>query len=524
MWCPNKNSFCYVCALYTPKTHARSMTKAIISGFEKYFVTLYVSKPHTPENACENCYRRLTAVENNKETEIFKIVRHTIWFDIDEHNPDDCYFCLTKPKCFGFSYNQREKIQYAVCESVLPARIRSFETPHSPMQMAKQQQELQRQLQRQQQQASGSSDQIQNFDYDFAEYSGAASTENVASTSCAPTTGNTSEYVAPGFIGIHLITQKDFDDLVREAQMSKHVAEIVGSRLQQWNLVAQDFLVTAARKRKNAEKYDNCFAIREHDGSKLVYCHDIDTLFQFFGITYDSKEWRLFIDGSSASLKAVLLHNGNNYPSVPIAYGRYQKEKYDTIKLMLELIKYDTYKWKVCADLKMVAILCGIKQAYSKQQCLLCKWEGRADDYHYDYEWDARDQRVVGEFSIVFEPLIDAESVILPPLHIKLGLIKNYLVALYRRNPETLEFLIAFFKNQLSPAKVTAGGLNGKQCNQLFVNADFLGMLDPLEKRALLGIRDVCQKFLGNERADNFEEIVDEMLDAFKEMKVHMSV
>jgi len=100
-----------------------------------------VSKRHTPENACENCYRRLTAVENNKETEIFKIVRYTIWFDIDEHNPDECYFCLTKPKCFGFSYNQREKIQYAVCESVLPARIRSFETPHSPMQMAKQQQE-----------------------------------------------------------------------------------------------------------------------------------------------------------------------------------------------------------------------------------------------------------------------------------------------------------------------------------------------------------------------------------------------
>lgn len=112
----------------------------------------------------------------------------------------------------------------------------------------------------------------------------------------------------------------------------------------------------------------------------------------------------------------------------------------------------------------------------------------------------------------------------MPPLHIKLGLIKNYLVALYRRNPETLEFLIVFFKNQLSPAKVTAGGLNGKQCNQLFVNANFLGMLDPLEKRALLGIRDVCQKFLGNERAENFEEIVNEMLDAFKEMQVRMSV
>lgn len=47
----------------------------------------------------------------------------------------------------------------------------------------------------------------------------------------------------------HLVTQSDFDDLVREAKISKENAELFASRLKQWNLVASDFKVTSARKR-----------------------------------------------------------------------------------------------------------------------------------------------------------------------------------------------------------------------------------------------------------------------------------
>ncbi|KDR19280.1 hypothetical protein L798_06074 [Zootermopsis nevadensis] len=38
------------------------------------------------------------------------------------------------------------------------------------------------------------------------------------------------------------------------------------------------------------------------------------------GVTYDQKEWRLFIDSSKLSLKAVMLHNGNVKASVPVAH------------------------------------------------------------------------------------------------------------------------------------------------------------------------------------------------------------
>ena len=39
------------------------------------------------------------------------------------------------------------------------------------------------------------------------------------------------------------------------------------------------------------------------------------------GLEHDPDEWRLFIDSSKASLKAVLLHNVNQNPSVPVAHA-----------------------------------------------------------------------------------------------------------------------------------------------------------------------------------------------------------
>jgi len=39
----------------------------------------------------------------------------------------------------------------------------------------------------------------------------------------------------------------------------------------------------------------------------LVYCNDINNLMEELGRKHEPHEWRLFIDASKASLKAVLL-------------------------------------------------------------------------------------------------------------------------------------------------------------------------------------------------------------------------
>lgn len=66
---------------------------------------------------------------------------------------------------------------------------------------------------------------------------------------------------------------------------------------------------------------------------------------------HNPEEWRLFIDSSKTSLKAVLLHNGNEKPSIPIAHDVDRKEIYETMSSLLELIKYNEHKWKLCSDL-----------------------------------------------------------------------------------------------------------------------------------------------------------------------------
>ena len=80
---------------------------------------------------------------------------------------------------------------------------------------------------------------------------------------------------------------------------------------------------------------------------------------------YLASDWRLFIDSSKQSLKAVLLHNGNVYPSIPIAHSVGIKEERESVKLLLELIRYNNHNWDVCGDFKMIAFLLGLQRVYT---------------------------------------------------------------------------------------------------------------------------------------------------------------
>lgn len=101
------------------------------------------------------------------------------------------------------------------------------------------------------------------------------------------------------------------------------------------------------------------------------------------GYDYSPGKWRLFTDSSKLSLKAVLLHNGNDLPSVPLAHGIHIKETYANIKNLFEKIQYNHHSWKIYADLKVVGILLGLQGGYAKYCCFLCEWDSRARSQHY---------------------------------------------------------------------------------------------------------------------------------------------
>src|SRR5271157_3671570 len=94
-------------------------------------------------------------------------------------------------------------------------------------------------------------------------------------------------------------------------------------------------------------------------------------------------EWRLFIDSSSRSLKAVLLHNGNQYPSLLVAHSVHLKEDYTSAKMLLSALKYNDHGWEVIGDFKMVSFLMGLQGGFTKFPCFLCLWDSRDTEAHY---------------------------------------------------------------------------------------------------------------------------------------------
>ena len=185
----------------------------------------------------------------------------------------------------------------------------------------------------------------------------------------------------------------------------------------------------------------------------LVACKDVDDLFKALNMSHRSDEWRLFIDSSKVSLKAVLLHNGNVLPSIPVAHAFAIKESDDSKKQLLQCIKYDIYKWNICADLKVIALLLGLQLRYTKFSCFLCEWDSRDKAHHYVKRiWPARKILEPGHKNVWHHSLVESSRILSPPLHIKLGPMKNFMMAM-DRNGTAFLYLGQKFP-QLSDAKI----------------------------------------------------------------------
>ena len=99
--------------------------------------------------------------------------------------------------------------------------------------------------------------------------------------------------------------------------MSKEFAQLLRSRLCENHLLAPETTFFWYRSRE--KEFRQYFTLNEE--SSLVYCNNINGLIEALGLPYDPAEWRLFIDSSSKSLKAVLLYNGNTVSSVPVGHS-----------------------------------------------------------------------------------------------------------------------------------------------------------------------------------------------------------
>jgi hypothetical protein len=223
-----------------------------------------------------------------------------------------------------------------------------------------------------------------------------------------------------------LFTQSELNDVIRDLGLPKEKAELLGSRLKEKNLLAAGTFIYWYRSRK--QEFTSYFS---QDGD-IVHCCNIPGLMQKFGIEYKANEWQLFIDSSKRSLKAVL-HNGNNYASLPIGHSLCLKERNENPELVLIKIGYTARDWMICGDLKVLYILLGQQAGYTKYPCFMSEWDSRARSQHWEQkQWTPRTSLEPGSKYILRKSLVNPKKILLPLLHIILGIMKQFVRALQK--------------------------------------------------------------------------------------------
>lgn len=62
----------------------------------------------------------------------------------------------------------------------------------------------------------------------------------------------------------------------------------------------------------------------------------------------------------------MFLDKGNILSSIPVAHTNHKKEKYENVKEILSCVNYKTFQWHICGDLKVSAILMGLRKDYKR--------------------------------------------------------------------------------------------------------------------------------------------------------------
>jgi hypothetical protein len=456
----------------------------VIRAYKAYFgVSLGdQDKKWAPHVVCHNCQEHLRQWTKRKRNG-FPFGVPMVWREPKDH-VSDCYFCLVNTK--GVGKRSRQKISYPNIPSASRPVSHSESLP------------------------------VPVFEgYASTEYENSKS-DMESKEMLSDSTASSSGYKRPS--APQCFSQLELNDLARDLALSKKAAELLASRLNEKNLVDDSVRVSYFRTRERI--FVNFFS----EENQFVYCNDIPGLLSELGVgTYNPAEWRLFLDSSKRSLKCVLLHNGNDFGAVPVGHSVHLRETHDDIRVVMDLLKYHEHNWIMCVDLKMVNFLLGQQKGYTKFPCFLCLWDSRARAKHWTQkDWPIRESLEAGMPNIVQDPIVNREKIIFPPLHLKLGFMKQFVKAL-GTDSECFQYIVAAFP-ALSFEKIKAGVFDGPQIRRLLSDDRFVNTMDEKEEEAWLSFVAVVRNFLGNKKAHNYEDLVNRMLLAYRDLGCNMSI
>lgn len=498
-----RDRFCVLCTRYSPQKLMYHFTGYIVSLYDTCFPALerksvdFINDNWVPKTICSTCEVRLRRWNIGETQRLYE--SPAVWHEPTNHTTD-CFFCANE-SIRGNKY-QKRFVQYILKDSVTMPILEVVHVNAMNIDMEPEVEAMDMDRER------------VDEDGIESECEGKEGEEEGEDQTC---------YTC----GSCKFSQAELNDVIRDAGLSKSQAEILASRLQEKKLLSKRTKVTFYRDRdKNFRKY---FSTQD----SLVYCNNIKGLINEYGAEdYVSMKWRLFIDSSKHSLKAVLLHNGNKLASIPIGYSRIMKENYDYMEVLLRKINYAQHRWKICSDIKVITIILGQQTGFTKYMCFLCEWDSRAREKHYVQKvWPKRiirDEKFeVGKKNIIAESLVNPANVLLPPLHIQLGMVKQLVKALQKRKSKAFAYLSEKFP-KLSEGKIKEGIFDGPQIRQLISDQIFSRNMDLDEKKAWESFIQVKQKFLGNFKDPGYAGIVSNCITNFQvigclmSLKIHM--
>lgn len=287
--CPKIDSFCYVCGKYMVKhghesKHSekrQSQTNVespeFIQRYTHYFnQTIMIREEFTPNFVCHTCYNRLRLWWFGSLDRL-PYITPMIWInDPLGHIVGRCYACKNeqegttrrKTKVYESTFTGQRPIPFPK-KGILPPKPPAVSTSTAP---------------------SGSSRD------DFSD---------VGDPTYQPSTSSG---------GLELLTQKEMDYAVARLNLSQRNAEFLAVLLKAKRFTGPEVKSTGYRRRQR--EYQQFYTL---DASKkTAYCHDVSGLIKQMKLDDNAKDWRLFVDGSASSLKAVLLHKSNKKPSIPL--------------------------------------------------------------------------------------------------------------------------------------------------------------------------------------------------------------
>ncbi|KAK4880018.1 hypothetical protein RN001_008164 [Aquatica leii] len=199
------DSFCYVCGELTLKAQRKPLSPLVKTAYKLYFDCQVGDQDKTwaPSVFCTTCYSSLTKWLKEKS---MPFAVPMVWPEPRCHLTD-CYVCMTST--VGFSNKSKHTIKYPN----IPSALRPV--PHNdtlPLPEPPKTYSLEPEI-----------------DLKDSEPQPGASND----------TFNDDEEYSADLVSRqpHLLTQSELNDLVRDLQLPKTKSQLLGSRLQQWNLL-----------------------------------------------------------------------------------------------------------------------------------------------------------------------------------------------------------------------------------------------------------------------------------------------